>query len=173
MNRGFTLIELVVVIILLAILAVVALPRFVDLGEDAHQSSFDATYAAFRAAIKQSHLCWQLRGDGRDQEDLTCSADATYNSVDYNAQGYPAGTLEGGGTKSVGNQHDCLLIWDAILDSDQQVWSASDSRSPGVVQSEAEYESDYVGSQSCEYTLLAQPSLGFRYNSLPGEVTRL
>ena len=38
-EKGFTLIELVMVIVLLGILAAVAIPRFVDLGASADQAA--------------------------------------------------------------------------------------------------------------------------------------
>ena len=52
-SKGFTLIELVLVIVILGIMAAVAIPRFYDMSTRAKQSARDGVAGAVRAAIQQ------------------------------------------------------------------------------------------------------------------------
>lgn len=50
-RKGFTLIELILVIAILGILAVSALPRFINVTDDAHAASRDGVVGAVRSGI--------------------------------------------------------------------------------------------------------------------------
>jgi len=51
LERGFTLVELLIVVIILAILAAIVVPQFASTTNEARDSSADSTLAGLRAAI--------------------------------------------------------------------------------------------------------------------------
>jgi prepilin-type N-terminal cleavage/methylation domain-containing protein len=81
-ERGFTLIELVIIIILIGVLAAIAIPKYVDLRENAVMASAQATLDAGRAAVMLDFADKVLNnGSYTTITDLT-TAGAVFNSTD-------------------------------------------------------------------------------------------
>jgi len=112
-QRGFTLIELILVIVILGILAAFALPKFANLGHSASQAVFDGHVGAIRSAIKLYHLKWRASGQ-------PVSSVSIYISIP-SVSGYPAG----GGILTKAYEGDCQKIWGDMLEG-------SDSNLPNI-----------------------------------------
>ena len=88
-EKGFTLIELVMVIVILGILAAFALPRFADFGTEARISSINGLAGSLRSAASIAHAR-QLANSGRDTDSVVLEG----QTIAMNA-GFPAATANG------------------------------------------------------------------------------
>lgn len=106
-QSGFTIIELVVVILLLGILTATALPRFLDVTDEAHDAVILATASGLQTAAALFRAQWVAEGQ--------LNSDVGYGPVgdiDARNTGYPVGTDDG---VSIDSSADCLAIYQSLL----------------------------------------------------------
>ena len=75
-QRGFTLIELVMVIVILGILAASAIPKFVDVSSDAEQAAVDGMAGALGSASAINYAVRSI-GNGDGVQVLNCQTVAS------------------------------------------------------------------------------------------------
>lgn len=152
-QSGFSLMELVIVIVILGLLAVAALPRFLDITDEAKKASIEGVAGGFATAVLSARAQWEA--EGRPQTN-------NHNVVDYDGtqflltdsttsgfrDGYPIAVYSGSNATTV-NATVCKALMEDLLQNPPSV-DTSDASKPKYIASalsttECQYEQQESG----------------------------
>jgi MSHA pilin protein MshB len=128
-QQGFTLIELVVVVVILGFLAVTAIPKFIDLTEQAKQANIEGMAGGFATGVSLARSQWEAEGRPQNTNDEnTVNYDGSVlflttpaaNNTTLRA-GYPMGTATGALTSGAMNDTRCTQVWENIFSQPPRV----------------------------------------------------
>ncbi len=159
--KGFTMIELVMVIVIIGILAAAALPRFANLTGQAQIAANQGVAGALRSAVGVAHAAWIAAGASGSAASV--SLDNTV--VATNGQGWPEGVGGSGTTMTLAS---CTAVFTGVLAN-----APSNSQSPSTCTDTPCYVVSVSGA-SCIYSLYgggnAVAGRTITYNSSTGAV---
>lgn len=176
-QSGFTLVELVIVIILLGLLAAAALPRFLDVTAQAQTAAVQGVAGGFSTGVALAKAKWVADGNSPS---ATAGAAVTLDGgiVYANQNGWPARTSvpnASGGNASFTNQNatECLEVFNFVLQNPPQATTAA---APATGDQYLVDDIPGAPADSCSFTLVvngaADPdNRNFVYDLDTGKVT--
>lgn len=118
-QRGFSLIELVIVVVVLGLLAATALPRFLDVTDEAEDATVEGVSGGFATGVGLIRAQWEI--EGRPSENVSANVTAvTMGGVEIAVDrdtGYPTGLALVNTEDIEIDSEDCSQIFQRIIQS--------------------------------------------------------
>ncbi len=180
-SLGFTLIEVVVVIVLISLLAAVAAPRFLNLKGEAEAAALRGVAGGFSSGVAMGKAQWIAKGNASGRGALNDTR-VVIDGIGFNVNhfGWLDSVDETGNpdlTVTSQNAADCQDIFEYILQSPPSSTVEVDPASRGNAQYAVSVV-DGVASDRCRYELIVRaddmpeiPEFYFDYELLSGRIT--
>jgi len=155
-QRGFTLLELVVVSVLVGVLFVSAMTYYFELMQDARKASLAMLASRFAAATSGAHLQWTIAG--RPQR-----IDLDGFQLRMNRYGWPEGEV----SAAARGLNVCRQLWESLLQNPAVIPDTFPEGKGGV-----SYWVDAPKQEVCRYRLITKRAeeYYFEYSLINGKV---
>ena len=154
-KKGFTLVELLAVIVILAIILVIAVPKVMSVIEDAKKATLESTAKMIASQAEKQKVQNTVLGNN---EDITCKDITNINDVDYAScditfeDNTAKVTIKGSGkfeglnvcdgtkTSAEATDEECVAPTKTLVAHIQELLAKENELNNGLVQTIAEYE---------------------------------
>jgi MSHA pilin protein MshB len=160
-QRGFSLIELVIVVIILGILAVTALPKFLNVTDEAEAANIEGIAGGFATGVSLVRAQWEAEGRPTENGENSIWYDGTrlYLTEEVSEQvspGYPLAAVTGAAYNTI-TATQCLQVWQGMLQNPPTITATVADLNDPANQNAFRYLAAVTGAgvtRSCDYYLV-------------------